>query len=635
MDFSSASGMFSGINQNSPNHGTQNYITAALDGEALASLLRRTAPQTVAADGLSWLRARFVRPTGFDAMLSRVRPEGSTLLLGGKSGAGKEATARMLLSRTEGEPIRLISVQPEDGGSLIEPDAVLSGDNLLLHLSEADEKTFDACCRRLVGLRAEVAVKRARLVVVLPPWAERRLPPDLRPLCTEVVAPDRIAVLRSHLETHDLDLRADEVPADLRGQIEELGMDGVAELVHHAVATAGGIIERLRTALAVIHEQASAVTRMMSDLDTRARALSAALALLEGGSVDVVAAAERELLEQVEYTEEPAPQLQDVGLTIRASRLQAVVEQRRVRFDNTWRGQAVLAHLWDAYPQMHAVFASWVSAVGLDRTTDDADLERITERFVSQAMRAGYVDDVLSVVVNWADKRKPLREQALALLGRAAVDDRFGYLARRRVYFWSRDPALSPALAEAVVAVCERVLGVDFPNQAIVRLRYLAEHPDAATAALATAALVRLTEDRQMLRRFLADGESTTRPAVFRAVVRPERLVSAGPGGKSLLANSAVRAQVVAGWRAALADEGWADTAMTWMATGSPAVMDVLVTACAGAWGPLADLFAANRRLLRLSPEDERVRRAAIDMERRIQLVRDPLAVGTKEEQRC
>ncbi|MGH3833752.1 MAG: hypothetical protein ACRDRS_25495 [Pseudonocardiaceae bacterium] len=187
-------------------------------------------------------------------------------------------------------------------------------------------------------------------------------------------------------------------------------------------------------------------------------------------------------------------------------------------------------------------------------------------------------------------------------------DERYGFFFRRQLYAWSRDPNLSPDLAQVVIQVCSEVLALTHPEQALVRLHHIVRrHPGTATGEAARDALRKLVDsDRRLYRRLLARVtddlmKDTARDvALFLELAAPDRLIQPPP----LISDAAVGAQLRTGWTAVLGGLSSPDCThpvRTWLAAAHEdnqyreLLLTVLVEADEGQGDQLSRLYVIAR----------------------------------------
>jgi hypothetical protein len=181
-------------------------------------------------------------------------------------------------------------------------------------------------------------------------------------------------------------------------------------------------------------------------------------------------------------------------------------------------------------------------------------------------------------------------------LDRGLGDRRHGARFRRLIYEWStRLPRLDAGAAHLAVALTADVIASGHPSQALVRLHHFMRRQTDDVRAAAEEALLRLVHrDRQEFRLLVervVAGMTTADWAVdfelFRTLAHPDEL--APPYGAALIADEAIRAQLVLGWRAVLFErpsEFWAELVRAWLNSVQHSRfaehwLDVLARACA------------------------------------------------------
>lgn len=611
-----------------------------------AEARRRAAhPQAVPEDHVALLQARFVRPGSFHLAEEKLASSAATVLIAGPIGSGRQTAAQMLLCPpgTGQRSLRRLPAEPDDPADPVLDDSqVASGDRLLLDLSEVDRELFDRHQQKLPSFRVAVQRNDARLVVVLPHDQEHRLSDQLWPLRVTIGRPDPLRVLRTHLSADgllvsDYALQSDE----LSRQLSTESMSRVSRLVELIVQAARAPGESpdfnrwLKEALDALNNHGTAVAETLrKHCDAPAYALLLSIAMLEGARVVAVDHAEREFLRVTQCPEVETPRLERGHLIARIRELDAEVDgEFRVKFARLAYGSAILANFWEGYPGLLWQSSKWIRRlVELPQLTNE-DRDRLADRFADHSLRVGHIDDLLRIAVAWTQYRnRNVRLLVYRVLAIAVIDNRFGGIARQQLYKWARNPQLNSHLAQAVVPICANVLGSSYPDQALVRLYWLAWHSDTRVAAQARQALLELAADDRFFRRLLAKITEAVEfnAELFLDLVDPQRLTDSSP---LLIADQSIQEQLISGWRQALVDhQNPACIAVVhrWLQayTNDPqreVLLGILVDACQARPDLCARLFKLNLgwEKIRTGPADQQCRhQTASHLKRKIDQAR-------------
>ncbi|MFL6120538.1 hypothetical protein, partial [Actinophytocola sp.] len=365
--------------------------------------------------------------------------------------------------------------------------------------------------------------------------------------------------------------------------------------------------------------------------DGRVRALLLAAAMFEHAAPEVVEAAATELLEVVKYPPHEGHRLDLPDLAEALGRFEATITGLRVRFRSVADGEAVRAHFWDTFPDLRLDLRRWLARSVRLRGLSRADRALAVLRFTDQCLRIGHPDDVRVLVEQWA-KNSPatldhLLDAAGSALTRGLLSERYGAWFRRQLYFWVTNRQLWPSLATLIAGLCQGVIAPAQPHQALVRLRHLTRHTNAAVVTEARTALAKLCEDGRFARRMLTrvhDDLLGDRPQavdydLFADVADPVRLTAA-TGTYPRVGEPVVRGMLVDGWAAWLTARPYPDAALAvgrWLdahaeAPRRTALLEVLAAATRGRSRPRAVLYAASRDWIAANPRPERVRTAAL-----------------------
>ncbi|MBB3665454.1 hypothetical protein FB384_004411 [Prauserella sediminis] len=591
-----------------------------------------------------YLRPRFVRPLQFEAA-GRALAKHGTLFLSGEPGSGRKSAALMLLwERFPGSDAscRRLSLDEDDGDDRLHPDSIQRNDRLLLDLTEErDPERLSTVEKRLATFVGAVEDMEAALVVLLPP--RRDQDPRLRELAvTEstvtIERPNGTAVFTEHvLQDIDADLVDGRAVRELDAFLAAVPMRDVAELarrtvearnVHRDADFAYWLAEARKSA----EDYREEVTEAIGATGPEQRALLLTVAVLEGGHTDAIHRAQRQLLEELRFSRDEIHLLEQRGIEAALGDIGVVVDaSHAVRFGKVRYQQAVADHFWMNYPDMRQSLATWVAAcVELDELSEE-DRGRVVERFVRQACRHNRIPELCAVIRRWAGsgnrpvrKNPPIRWADTALDLALRWDEDAGQAAqqvRRQIYEWASDEQLGAGLAQVLVEVCAEVVADTHPDQALVRLRRLAWHRDDAVATKARSAVVTLTGDTRVHRRFLwrmADWMGQERPSdvtLFLEASSGERVLHrARP--RAPIVDAQAREQLRRCWAGVLPHEPswWRDRLREWLdeAVNSPhrdAALTLLLDASGANVDILARLYVVARDWAAGGDPADRVRR--------------------------
>ncbi|MBM9510377.1 hypothetical protein [Actinacidiphila acididurans] len=598
------------------------YVQSIGDGT------RRRDRRAVAEDQLQWLRRRFVHPMGF-ARARQLLAAHNTVLLTGSVGSGRTSAGRMLLHELprDAGTVHDLLVDDRQGHSRLDPEQVGTGDRLLLDVSKLGDPLWTEVHDELPGLRKTVQDRHAHLVVVLPQVGLRGLGQDLGAYRAEIGDPDRMRVLQRCLRLAGLHPSETLEPSsDLIGFLDHRPPMGEVARLADLMARArdrgnGAFAQWAKEALNALRDRSSDVTKLVASLrESPQRALLITVAMLHEARSDAMYEAGRDLLRTVGYRESDRPLLERADLAERYEQIKAGADSLgRVTFEELGYDEAVRSHFWRYAPDLRDRLSTWVgSTVALDKLSDD-DRQRLVARFAEQRLSGDSAEGLIRAAVRWTESPQHRSRSAAAVqaFGVALDDDRHGAEVRYRLRQMAAENALTDGLVPVLVTVCENLLAVRHPDQAMVRLHHLARRERDGT--LAHDALLRLVRDdprllRRLLNRLARVFGSGPRPAdfaVFLALAEPGLLTASGAGGWPLLAEAGARRDLVTGWNAVLGSrprETWRGLAHRWFdATRTQseladAFLDVLVAAGQGSGLLLGRLYvtvgewAAQRR---------------------------------------
>ncbi|MFF4369831.1 hypothetical protein [Streptomyces sp. NPDC001594] len=465
------------------------------------------------------LRRRFIRPGNYGEAARRIDVPGAVVLLQGPAGSGRSAAAIMLLHEAPapepGEEGRFeeLTTDPAERGPL---DAGPQ-DRFLLDLSGTSYEDFPEAQKILALHRGVVEQAKARLVVVLPAWADPLLDPQLAPLVVLLRRPRPLAVVRRALRVAGVPCEVEQLstPA-LAGFFANAPMSELLRFCamvlrardsgRHGRGFDAWREEARRAVNDRTAEAAKQVARLTA-LEDRALLLTAAM--LHGAPADAVFHSRNLLLHELGHGEAAVHGLAQRDLLDQLTTLGALRnEAGRVTFEKLEYDAAIRRHFWLHFPDLREALSSWVDGtIRLDGLTSD-DRTDLVIRFTEQVLGAGRPGDLLEKAERWAGTRPPHARyaEAATALALGLRDERQSSFIRRQIWDWSKSPELAPGLFRVLTDVCRDVLARTHPHQAVVRLHHLALQRN---GEYARTALFDLVGGDSRLRRFLINRLTT------------------------------------------------------------------------------------------------------------------------------
>ncbi|MEU5614010.1 hypothetical protein AB0H03_35785 [Streptomyces sparsogenes] len=462
------------------------------------------------------LADRFVPPVGYRVAADRLEKPGSVVLLEAPPGSGRRAAAIMLLhglgedGGADEERVRFEELPATEKDET--PLAPGEGDRFLFDLSGiADEEAYAKAQRRLAVYRSPVQEAGAHMVVVLPSGMEHAHSPDLEPHTVPLGRPRGVAVLTRHLRMdrmafHSADLGSADVQRLCdRSPMRELArLAGLVKAARDSGRFGTNFVGWLDQAVHAVTDRAGEVGRQVATVRTAPeRALLLATAMFEETSADTVYEAWNGLMKTVGHEEEATTEL---ARTDFGERLAALGIERdpdgRLRFERLAYADAVRTYFWANFPGVRGNLRDWIDqAAGLRGLTTD-DGVNVVVRFGERSLAVGRPDHLFDLVVRWADRATGVScdPRAVAALELGLSHERLGGWFRRRMYECARSGPLSDGLARVLTAACLQNLGATHPDQAMVRLHYLAVRKGEAAREAREALLDLAGRDRRLYR---------------------------------------------------------------------------------------------------------------------------------------
>lgn len=483
------------------------------------------------------LADRFVPPVGYRVAADSLEKPGSVVLLEAPPGSGRRAAAIMLLhglgedgvADEEGSRFEELPATDRDKDNEGTPLAPGEGDRFLLDLSGiADEEAYAKVQHRLAVRRSQVQEAGAHMVVVLPSGMEHVHPPDLQPNTVSLGRPRGVAVVTRYLRMDRMAFRpADLGSADLqrlcdRSPMRELArLAGLVRTARDSGRFGADFAGWLDQAMHAVADRASEVGRQVATVRTAPeRALLLATGMFEEARADTVYEAWHGLLRTVGHEEEATTELARTDFGERLSALGIGRDpDGRLRFGPLAYADAVRTYFWANFPGMRDDLRDWIShATGLRGLTTD-DRLNVVVRFGERALAVGRPDHIFDLVVHWADTvtGASCDSRAVAALELGLSHEKFGGWFRRRMYECARSGPLSDGLARVLTTACLQSLAATHPDQAMVRLHYLAVRQGKAAREAGEALLDLAGRDRRLYRRLIDRLRDRTRQAPRRA----------------------------------------------------------------------------------------------------------------------
>ncbi|THA29573.1 hypothetical protein E6R18_23525 [Streptomyces sp. A1277] len=436
------------------------------------------------------LADRFAPPGGYRAAAERLEKPGSVVLLDAPPGSGRRAAAIMLLHELgeDGGTDEVEARFEELPATDTDEDAPVPGesDRFLLDLSGiTDEDAYAKARHRLAVSRSRVQRAGAHMVVVLPSGMGHAHAPDLEPDTVKLRRPRGVAVITRHLRVARMDFR----PSDLRSAglqhlcdrspMRELArLAGLVRDARDSGRFGADFAGWLDQAMHAVTDRADEVGRQVGDVRTAPeRALLLAAAVFEGARADTVYEAWHGLMRAVRHEEETTTELARTDFGERLADLEIERDaEGRLHFRPLAYAEAVRTYFWANFPGLRDDLRDWIAqATGFGGLTID-DRLNVVIRFGEQSLTVGRPDHLFDLVVRWADgvTGAACDPRAVAALELGLSHERLGGWFRRRMYECARSGSLSDGLVRVLTAACRQNLAATYPDQALVRLHYLA-----------------------------------------------------------------------------------------------------------------------------------------------------------------
>ncbi|MBP5861332.1 hypothetical protein QBA57_13050 [Streptomyces scabiei] len=494
------------------------YVFYSVGGDWM--IRKGVEPLRIAREDRMRLADRFVPPRNYGVAADRLEKPGSVVLLEAPPGSGRRAAAIMLMHRVgedrgadeQGVRFEELPVTGKDENPL----APGEGDRFLLDLSGiVDEEAYAKAQRLLAVRRSQVQDAGAHMVVVLPSGMGHAHAPGLGPHTVTLGRPRGVAVVTRYLRMDRMAFR----PADLestslqrlcdRSPMQELArFAGLVRAARDSGRFGVDFAGWLDQAMHAVTDRAGEVGRqVISVRSTPERALLLATAMFEEAGADVVYEAWHNLMRTVRHEEEATTELARADFGERLAELGIErAPDGQLRFERLAYADAVRAYFWANFPGVRDDLKDWVGhAAGLRGLTTD-DRVNVIVRFGEQCLGVGRPDHLFDLAVRWADNATGVTcdPRAVTALELGLSHERLGGWFRKRIYKSVSSSSLPDGLARVLTVACLQSLVATHPDQAMVRLHYLAVRKGEA-AREAREALLGLAGCDRRLYRLLID----------------------------------------------------------------------------------------------------------------------------------
>ncbi|MFC3995213.1 hypothetical protein ACFOVU_04770 [Nocardiopsis sediminis] len=597
----------------------------------------------------------FVPGPDYHHAQSLLSGDSRTVILSGRPGSGRRTAAMALLGLIKsGRPEQGVVVRElpdeqvkadEPAGKALQPDSIEQGQRLLLDLT-ADQDLLSRIRPFLETFRHEVQTKDGYFVVVIDQGQEDEVRDEFGDLLVSWRSPNGVAVLEKHLRVHGVGI--DAARLNTHEAAKWAATARLGEIAHLArlardarLASPDTSAESCLTeAHAALADRGAEVIRAVNGLsDSWQRAVLLAAALLDGRNVDAVFTAAKELMTVLATSTLTVPPLERTVFPSQLDRLGvSISSDRTVRFAKLGYAAAVRDCFWDGHPDLSQEFVAWVDRCVRSPRMAPADRDAVAGHFADQCVRLSRLESLFGLVRQWASdpsQGRSLALQAALALGRVLATPEAGRAARREVYHWAKEKPLPAELGQVLVAVCVDVIADRQPDEALVRLHYLARRGGPAVRGSAMEALHELMSARPDMYRLMIKRLAERAGAdkdVWGAdrellwwLTEPERLTASRRGRQQAIPVF-VRANLVTALADALHDDNEmrrhvGRALQTEMETGGAGALLGLLVEAGGGARRLSSVYGAARRWA-LNPDEVGERgakaRAALTLIRRI-----------------
>ena len=425
--------------------------------------------------------------------LTRRWDEGSPLLvISGSPRVGKRATALKLLSRKpQGtqEPARVRELSPDwERRPTTKVFPSQPGTWYLLDLGGATEPLPETFGRELADFAKTQASRGTRLVITTTTVGWQRCAPSLMSATVPVEPPSARKVVVTHLERRlaypERVSWLDGAPLDALVTPQMLPHDAVrlAEAIANAAAPGDHDpdTDPLADGVDEFRSWRGHLKDFFGDPNKSAedRALLVAAAVLDGAEPLAVWQAAMRLLGADPGTESVENLLLGDDLEARLESITQAPVEDGVSLDAARHrlAEAVLPHVWRQRPPLREKLMAWIGELTTSGGMASSRLAHVGKLLSEVAAR--HPDfDLLGTVSKWAAGSGDNRSVVANLLTALAADAVFGSTVREKLLTWSygygQGTTTSTHFAEVVAAVCGGEFADRYPNQALVRIKWL------------------------------------------------------------------------------------------------------------------------------------------------------------------
>jgi hypothetical protein len=430
--------------------------------------------------------------------LTRMWDEDSPLIvISGDPHIGKRATALKLLSRQPQNtktppPVRELLPDWERPTTKVFPSQ--PGTWYLLDLGEITEQLPEIFGRELADFTKKQAGRGIRFVVTTTTSAWQRCALSQATVTVPLEPPPARQVVAAHLERQGHPDRIswlDDVSVNALVTPQMLPHDAVR--LAEAIANAAETDDRdMDMALAdVVDEFRSWRGHLQSFFgdphrSAEDRALLIAAAVLDGSEPLAVWQAAMRLLGSNPDAESVENLLLGEDLE---SRLESITQARiedSVSLDTARHrlAEAVLPHVWRQRPPLRDKLMAWIGELTTSGGPASSRLAHVGK--LLSAMAAHHPDfDLLGTASKWVAGSSDNRSVVANLLSSLAADAAFGSIIREKLLTWAysygQGNTTSTHFAEVVAEICSGEFADRYPNQALVRIKWLLNAPKRST----------------------------------------------------------------------------------------------------------------------------------------------------------
>lgn len=525
----------------------------------VTELVRKIAAQPLVAT-IGNLLKTYVWTDSATRAADTLRQETNCVALIGPPGSGRSRTAMMVIHELGATPYR-IDLDPKDTSSDL-PAETKCG--YIIGVGEKSSKENPALGELLADYGTRLAQVGAFLVVTATStvWNTLRARAAFREVA--VSPPGATQIFQKHLapaypdeatrwpgETEVAHVLAGASPADAAR------LAGIAR----DVLSAGSDDPVGDTLSAYRNWTGQLATWFMNHDDGYQRALLISAGALGKARTETIFGAADFLADQVQLVRQSGGGLVGDG----AAALIDVIEAKRIGNGEVCLPrpdypESVLNFVWRDRPHLRRDLRQWLTR--LPGTLDDPATENAGFSLIKLAIRYGDDDLIRHAARSWAVNGQA--GLAAIALTDTALSASTGRAVRRHMYNWADRAGTPDALKLTIAAVCGGPFGKTYPGNAMTRLRRLAIHGEPKIWDQVAIAITELA------------AESHLRTFTLREVVRwatgDERLRDAGIRAFLALAGSLIEAVLdepgpeerellTAGWRAALHDPGYPQSA--------------------------------------------------------------------------